>query len=207
MNYETLVPFFSAALILGIIPGPDNIFVLMQSVMHGRKAGLLVVLGLCTGLLVHSSFVAFGVAAVFQSSSWAFNGLKVLGCGYLLYLAWQSFKAPANQLESGECPALTSSQLYVRGFIMNVSNPKVAIFFLAFLPQFTQPQLGHLTWQLLLLGGLFIVATIIVFSSIALMSATLARGFKESLLAQNLLHKTAAIIFLLLAFKLVFTSL
>ena len=207
MSYEILIPFFGAALLLGIIPGPDNIFVLMQSVMHGRKAGLLVVLGLCTGLLVHSSFVALGVTAVFQSSSWAFNGLKAFGCGYLLYLAWQSFQSPASKIEGDAGPVLTHRQLYVRGIVMNVSNPKVAIFFLAFLPQFTQPQLGGIAWQLLLLGGIFIVATLLVFSFIALASGTLAKGLKESLGAQNILHKTAGVIFLLLALKLVFTSL
>jgi len=206
MSYETLITFFSVSLLLGLIPGPDNIFVLMQSVLHGKKAGLLVVMGLCTGLLVHSSLVALGVAAVFQSSSWAFNVLKIIGGLYLLYLAVQAFKASNDKIEGNNAPQLTYRQLYVRGIVMNISNPKVAIFFLAFLPQFTQPQQGDIAGQLLLLGGVFIMATLLVFSCIAIMAGSVSHALKNSPHAQSVLHKTAGVIFLLLALKLLFTS-
>ncbi len=207
MNFEPLITFFGASLLLSLIPGPDNIFVLMQSVMHGKKAGLLVVLGLCTGLLVHSSLVALGVAAVFQSSIWAFNALKITGGLYLLYLAVQAFKASNDKIEEDNAPKLTYRQLYVRGIIMNISNPKVAIFFLAFLPQFTQPQQGDIAGQLLLLGGIFILAALLVFSFIAIMAGSLVYRLKNSPTAQVLLHKSAGVIFLLLAFNLVITQL
>jgi threonine/homoserine/homoserine lactone efflux protein len=206
MIYETLITFFLASLLLGLIPGPDNIFVLMQSLMHGRKSGLWVVLGLCTGLLVHTGLVALGVAVIFQTSSWAFNALKVFGGLYLIYLAIQAFKAGAANIEAQDGPSLSSRQLYVRGIVMNISNPKVAIFFLAFLPLFTLPGLGGLGWQLLILGGVFIIATLLVFSLVALTAGTLARGLINSPFAQSFLHKVAGIIFILLAIKLAFTS-
>ena len=157
--------------------------------------------------MLHTALVALGVAVIFQTSSWAFNGLKVFGALYLLYLAVQAFKAGNEKIEGEGGPQLLYRQLYVRGIIMNVSNPKVAIFFLAFLPQFTQPQLGGLAWQLLLLGGVFILATVLVFSFIALVSGSLAQGLKDSVMAQSILHKSAGVIFLLLALKLAFTSL
>jgi len=206
VSADILVSFFLASILLGLIPGPDNIFVLLQSVMHGRKSGLWVVLGLCTGLLFHTSLVALGIAVIFQTSIWAFNALKVFGALYLLYLAWQSFKAGSEKMEGENSPKLTAHQLYKRGIIMNVSNPKVAIFFLAFLPQFTQPQLGGLAWQLLLLGGIFIMATLLVFSCIAFMAGYLSQVLKSSEFAQALLHKSAGLVFLLLALKLAFTS-
>jgi len=91
--FETVAIFFAASVALALAPGPDNIFVLTQSALHGRKAGLLVTIGLCTGLLVHTAAVSFGVAAIFQTSTTAFNILKIVGAMYLLYLAWQAFRA------------------------------------------------------------------------------------------------------------------
>ncbi|MGB5438848.1 MAG: LysE family translocator, partial [Gammaproteobacteria bacterium] len=90
--FDTACIFFAASIALALAPGPDNIFVLTQSAMHGRVAGMLVTLGLCTGILVHTTAVSLGVAAVFQTSSVAFNSLKVLGAVYLLYLAWRAFR-------------------------------------------------------------------------------------------------------------------
>ena len=154
--FDTVCIFFAASIALALAPGPDNIFVLTQSAMHGRVAGLLVTLGLCTGILVHTTAVSLGVAAVFQGSSVAFNFLKMLGAAYLLYLAWRAFRAGAADIPQGHNPDAGRSRLYVRGVLMNVTNPKVAIFFLAFLPQFADPARGSLTLQLLYLGAVFI---------------------------------------------------
>jgi threonine/homoserine/homoserine lactone efflux protein len=96
---ETIAVFFAASVALAFAPGPDNIFVLTQSALHGRKAGLLVTIGLCTGLLAHTAAVSLGVAAIFQTSALAFNILKIVGAIYLLYLAWQAFRAGAANLD------------------------------------------------------------------------------------------------------------
>ena len=140
LTLQTTLAFFGVALLLGITPGPDNVFVLLQSLAHGRKAGLLVVLGLCTGLVVHTLAVALGLAAVFAASEMAFVLLKFAGAAYLAYLAWQAWRAPVSDQPAGQALSLNGRQLYGRGILMNLTNPKVVLFFLAFLPQFVEPQ-------------------------------------------------------------------
>ncbi len=99
---ETVATFFAASVILALAPGPDNIFVLTQSALHGKISGLWVTLGLCTGLVVHTTAVVLGVAVIFQVSAVAFTLLKVVGAGYLLYLAWHAFRATATRIASNE---------------------------------------------------------------------------------------------------------
>ncbi|MGB0733978.1 MAG: LysE family translocator, partial [Pontibacterium sp.] len=100
MPFETLLTFMTASALLSIAPGPDIFFVLSQSALYGRKSGILITLGLCTGLIVHTTAVAIGIAVIFQTSETAFTALKVIGALYLLYLAWQSLNAPSGkQLE------------------------------------------------------------------------------------------------------------
>ncbi len=199
---ETAAIFFAASVALGLAPGPDNIFVLTQSALHGRKAGFLVTLGLCTGLLVHTAAVALGVAAIFLTSALAFNLLKIAGAIYLLYLAWQAFRAGAARLDESREVSLALPKLYLRGVIMNITNPKVAIFFLAFLPQFADPARGPITLQIMLLGGLFIVATILVFGAIAWSAGFLGEWLKGSGRAQIVMNRVAGTIFAGLALRL-----
>jgi threonine/homoserine/homoserine lactone efflux protein len=160
---EVLGTLFVASVVLALAPGPDNIFVLTQSALHGRSAGLIITMGLCTGLLAHTAAVAFGVAAIIQTTSYAFTILKAVGAAYLLYLAWQAFRVAALKMPSNANIALSAAQLYRRGIVMNVTNPKVSIFFLAFLPQFADPARGPLVLQLLGFGAVFMLATILVF--------------------------------------------
>lgn len=199
---DVLTVFFAAAIALGLAPGPDNIFVLTQSALYGRLAGLVVTLGLCTGLVVHSVAVALGVAAIFQTSEIAFTALKIIGAGYLLYLAFQAFRAGATDLPGKDGPALSLWSLYRRGIVMNVTNPKVAIFFLAFLPQFADPARGSVPLQILLFGGLFIVATILVFGGVALGGGLLGAFLRRSPGAQIWLNRVAGIVFVGLAVRL-----
>lgn len=198
----TLALFFAASIALALSPGPDNIFVLTQSALHGRSAGLLVTLGLCTGLLVHTTVVSLGVAAIFQTSVFAFTALKFIGAAYLLYLAWKSFGAGASGLGSQVSQRPTNAALYARGIVMNVTNPKVAIFFLAFLPQFTDPARGSLTVQMLQLGALFMLATLLIFGGIAWCAGYLGEWLKRSDRAQRIINRIAGGIFLLLALRL-----
>lgn len=205
LSLETIVIFFAASVGLALSPGPDNVFVLAQSVLNGRKAGLLVTLGLCTGLLVHSAAVAFGVATVIKNTEYGFLIIKLLGAAYLSYLAMQLFKAEAMRLGQTQT-ADPSAKLYRRGIIMNITNPKVAIFFLAFLPQFTDPEKGSVTIQLLALGAVFIIATALVFGVIAWFSGFLRERLFNSEAAQNVLNRTAAVIFVGLAVNLLLTD-
>lgn len=199
---KTLLMFFSTSLLLALSPGPDNLFVMTQATRQGSKAGLFVTLGLCTGLLFHTAAVTFGLAALFKASALAFSLLKFAGAGYLLYLAWNAFKAGTEEGMTGAIASLDGAALYRRGIIMNITNPKVSIFFLAFLPQFTDPNNGSLSVQLLLFGGVFIIATIIVFGAISILGGFFGEQFRQSSLAQKVLNRTAAGIFAGLALKL-----
>lgn len=204
---ETILTFFSAAILLALAPGPDNIFVLTQSTLRGRWAGMVVTLGLCTGLIFHSSAVALGVAAIFQTSVTAFSLLKLVGAGYLVYLAVQAFRASAQSFIGSDTEEVISSRrLYGRGIIMNITNPKVSIFFLAFLPQFVTPDRGSVPLQILMLGALFIVATLLIFGIISLVAGYLGERLNQSSSAQKILNRVAGTVFLGLALKLATTK-
>lgn len=199
---ETLTAFFAASLLLALVPGPDNLFVLTQSALGGRGAGLVIMLGLCTGLIVHTVAVTLGVAIIFQTSAAAFSVLKMLGAAYLLYLAWQAFHASTTKINKEKSSESRFGKLYRRGIIMNITNPKVSIFFLAFLPQFTAPSRGPISLQMMLLGGLFIISTILTFGGIALLAGTLGHWLNRSDRAQKYMNKLAGTVFVGLALKL-----
>jgi len=201
--FEPLLAFFSVSILLALTPGPDNLFVLTQSALAGKYAGLAVTFGLCTGLIVHTTAVALGVAAIVQSSALAFSALKLLGAAYLLYLAWLSFRASADKTAAAKSQPLPYPRLYRRGIIMNVTNPKVSIFFLAFLPQFADPARGSLLVQILLLGAVFAIATILVFGSIALFAGSLGSWIGQSGKAQLILNRIAGTVFAALALRLI----
>jgi len=199
---DSLLVFWTASVLLALAPGPDNLFVLAQAVQHGRAAGLAVTLGLCTGLLGHTAAVAFGVAALFQTSAVAFALLKYLGAAYLLYLAWQAFRAGTAVAGSDRLAVQGFARLYRRGIFMNLTNPKVSLFFLAFLPQFTDPDRGALLPQILLLGLLFIAATILIFGAISLLAGSVGALLRRSARAQLLLNRLSGLLFVGLAIRL-----
>ena len=208
---ETVISFFGIAVMLAFAPGPDNVFVLMQSATNGRRAGLFVVLGLCTGLVGHTLAVTVGLAAVVAASATAFTALKLAGAAYLLYLAWGAWRAVPEVRAtptadgSGPAPARTPPSgwaLYRRGIIMNLTNPKVSLFFLAFLPQFTSPARGSVALQTVSLGALFMLATLLVFGGIAFFSGLFGERIQGSARVQRGLNRFAAVVFAGLALRL-----
>lgn len=203
---ELLTAFFVTAILLGITPGPDNIFVLTQSAVAGRRAGVAVTLGLLTGIFCHTVAVALGIAVIFQTSPVAFTALKIFGVGYLLYLAWGAFHAGNAKISGKGVKDHSFFKLYRRGIIMNISNPKIAVFFLAFLPQFADPSLGNIPGQIMLLGTIFNVATLIVFMSICYLAGSIGDFLKSSEKAQIVLNRIAGTVFIGLALKLAVTS-
>ncbi|RID98416.1 LysE family translocator [Simplicispira hankyongi] len=209
---DTLLAFFGVSLLLGITPGPDNLFVLVQSAQRGWRAGMAVVVGLCVGLVVHTAAVALGLAALFAASATAFTVLKYLGAAYLGWLAWQSLRPRAQASQDGadpdrapspsERPAASAWRMVGRGMVMNLTNPKVVIFFLAFLPQFANPALGSVAPQIMLLGIVFMLATLLVFGAIAVFSGTFGTLLLRSARAQRWLNRAAGVVFLGLAVRL-----
>jgi threonine/homoserine/homoserine lactone efflux protein len=201
-DIHTLTTFFGIAVLLALSPGPDNLFVLMQSALWGRSAGLMVVLGLCTGLLFHTAAVAVGLAAVFAASPVAFAALKWAGAAYLAYLAWQAFRAPSGTSGGATPPRMKPAALYARGIVMNLTNPKVLLFFLAFLPQFATPAAGAVGPQIVVLGGVFMLATLLVFGAIAFFSGAAGAMLQRSVRAQRILNTCAGLVFAGLALRL-----
>jgi threonine/homoserine/homoserine lactone efflux protein len=205
---ETLIAFFGVAVLLAFSPGPDNVFVLLQSIRHGARAGLAVVLGLCAGLVVHTAAVALGLAAVFASSPMAFTVLKYCGAAYLIYLAWQAWRAPVTQADSASRATAAPldgralRRMGARGMLMSLTNPKVLIFFLAFLPQFADPARGSLAPQIMVLGGVFMLAAFLVFGAMACFSGAFGRLLQKSATGQRWLNRLTALVFVGLAARL-----
>jgi threonine/homoserine/homoserine lactone efflux protein len=163
---------------------------------------MLVVLGLCSGLLFHTAAVALGLAAVLAASPAAFTALKLAGAAYLLWLAWGAWHAPAGMGDHGDSSAMAPAKTYARGVIMNVTNPKVAIFFLAFLPQFADPARGNLALQIFYLGAVFMLAALLTFGAIAWFAGSFGAALQRSHRAQTLLNRTASLVFVALALRL-----
>ena len=165
---------------LAISPGPDNIYVLMQSIVHGKKYGLATVAGLISGCLIHTSLVAFGVSAVIKANDTIFFIIKLFGALYLLFLAYKVFRSEAKlDLGSEELPKKSLWQLFKQGFIMNVLNPKVSIFFLAFFPSFLFSDSLSTVIQFYVLGLLFMFVSTLIFSAIAILAGYISDYTKQ----------------------------
>ncbi|MBF0218027.1 MAG: LysE family translocator [Gammaproteobacteria bacterium] len=206
-----LLLFFTSALLLGIAPGPDNLFVLSIALRQGVRAGVSVTLGLCSGLLLHTAAVALGVATLLLQSPLAFTLLKLSGAGYLLYLAHLAWREASSvnvahgaaQRSAPSPIAISLRRLYRRGVLLNISNPKVTLFFLAFLPQFIDASASYsAALQTLILGALFIIATLLVFGSIAFIGGRGGARLNRSATVSRWLHRVTALLFLGLALRL-----
>ena len=175
-----MLPFLGASVALTLAPGPDNLFVISQGLAHGARTALVTAWGMCSGIVAHTLLVAFGVAALLRTSPLAFDVLRVLGAAYLLVIATQILRAAGFNLVAdvsaprARAGAPPVGAAFRRGLFMNLLNPKVAIFFLAFLPQFVPAEHTDPTQPLVLLGGLFWLQAMLLFSGIALASAQLA---------------------------------
>lgn len=206
ISFDVAIQFILVSIVLGFAPGPDNTYVLMQSAISGTRRGIAVTMGLCTGIIVHTVAVALGVAAIFQASALAFTLLKIVGAVYLLYLAYGAFKA-SNQALSDTKSATTSTEksihsLYLRGILMNLTNPKVGMFFLAFLPQFVRAEAGPIPFQIAQLGLLFILVTLVSFSLIAFMAGQISGWLRRSPRAFPIMNKLVGCLFVGMAVKL-----
>lgn len=176
MNVDTLISFAVATSFLALSPGPDNIYVLVQSITNGRAYGMATVCGLITGCIIHTTLLAFGVSAIIKANKHIFFAIKVLGALYLLYLAYKVYKSSAQlDFNSETAPKKSLKQLFVQGFFMNVLNPKVTIFFLAFFPGFLFSKTISTVWQFYGLGAIFMLVSFVIFSAIALLAGQIKR--------------------------------
>jgi threonine/homoserine/homoserine lactone efflux protein len=153
MNAELFATFLVAALIINFTPGPGMLFILAQGLTGGSRAGRAAACGTATGMLVHTSAVALGLAALLRAAPIAMDVLRFAGAAYLVWLAFQSLrKSELTPATAGEAVPDRFGPVYVRGLVNNLTNPKILLFYLAFLPQFVDPSLGRQALQLFALG-------------------------------------------------------
>ena len=178
---DILISFVLAVSLLAISPGPDNIFVLMQSVVHGKKYGISTIAGLMSGCLVHTTFVAFGVSTIIKENNTIFLVIKLLGAIYLCFLSYSVFKSDATiTMKTQNIQKKTPFQLFKMGFMMNVLNPKVTIFFLALFPGFLFSNELSTVVQFYVLGGVFILVSFVIFSTIALLGGSISERIQQN---------------------------
>lgn len=165
----------SATALLAFFPGPDNVYVLTQSLVNGKKSGLATVAGLMSGCLVHTTLLAFGVSAIIKANDNLFLGIKIFGALYLFFIAYKVFKSDASLIVSnGNAPKKSMPALFRQGFIMNVLNPKVALFFLAFFPGFLFSDSISTVVQFYILGLLFMLVSFMIFGLIAVLAGSIS---------------------------------
>lgn len=175
-----LLLFVTASLALLLVPGPAVLYIMTRSIDQGRKAGLISVAGIHSGTFVHILAAALGLSAILLSSALAFDIVKYLGAAYLIYLGVKKLLGKDEHDSTETVQKQSLKQIYKQGVIVNVLNPKTALFFFAFLPQFVDPTHGSVSLQILLLGLIFMGLGAITDSTYALVSSLLAGRLRES---------------------------
>lgn len=189
--------FFITSILLALTPGPDVLLVVAIAAKEGFKRALLLTLGLASGVVFHTLLIILGVSAVIIASPYAMKLIAVFGALYLLYLAWLTWRHRAAAI-STEGQQIQGSY-YWRGVIMNISNPKVLLFFLALFPQFAQLELPGYHWRIAVLGLIFIVVTILVFGGLAFLTAKSTQNFMQKPQFKAAMDYVTVVIFVVLA--------
>lgn len=208
MSISTITCFLGASILLTLAPGPDNTFVVAQGLARGKRAAIITALGMCSGVSVHTFAAAVGISAILYSSVIAFTFLKFAGAAYLLYLAYKSFRESAVSLPA-DCTAQPQPAclMFRRGFMMNVLNPKVALFFLAFLPQFASPEAAiSVPVQMLVFGLVFMLQAMMLFSAIGWLSGAIGGMLTRKQHVSKYLARLSGAVLALLGLRLAFAS-
>ena len=181
LDLHALTVFVVAAVIILVVPGPAVLYITARSIDQGRLAGVVSVLGVATGALVHVAAAALGISALLLSSAIAFSVVKYLGAAYLIYLGIRKLmvREELQALEARSDQKL--SRIFFQGIVVNVLNPKTALFFFAFIPQFVDPARGSVALQIMLLGGLFAVMGVFSDGTYAVLAGTLGQWLKGNL--------------------------
>lgn len=206
VNFEV---FMLAAIILVLVPGSDAMFIIAKSISNGKKEGIMATLGVSTGSLVHTLFAAFGLSVILAESQMAFNIVKYLGAAYLVFLGIKALlskgtlEIPLNNASGNP----KNRRTYLSGILTNVLNPKVALFYLAFLPQFVDPNYAYPYVSFIFLGIIFTTAGILWSLVIALFSSKLSQKFRENSRIKLWLDRITGIVFISLGAKLITSKL
>ncbi len=206
LDPSALVAPFFATLALVLVPGPAVLYIITRSVNQGRKAGLASAAGIATGGLVHVAGAALGLSALLASSATAFSLVKYLGAAYLIYLGVRTLMTAPALMDSPTAQRQGLHRLYTQGIVVQAFNPKVALFFLAFLPQFIDPHRGSVVAQSLILGSMFILIGLCTDSTYALVAGTLGAWLKQQRAFAAVRRYVAGTVFVGLGLTTAFTG-
>jgi threonine/homoserine/homoserine lactone efflux protein len=193
--------FIVASALLTIAPGPDIITVLTRGVSQGPRAGFAAALGFATGCIFHTVLAAVGIAALIRSSELAFDLVRYAGAAYLMWIGIQALRHRSSFSVEGPSDVRTLATIYKQSVLGNILNPKVTLFFLAFLPQFVDTQAGHLGWQMALLGAIFMVQTVVIFGAVALFAGWIGACIRRKPVIGERLNVFAGITFIALGIR------
>ena len=193
--------FLIASALLTIAPGPDIVYVLTRGISQGPRAGVAAALGFASGCIFHTVLAAVGIAAIIRSSDVAFDVVRYAGAAYLIWIGIQALRHRSSFSIEGASDKRALATIYRQSVIGNMLNPKVTLFFLAFLPQFVNMQAGHVGWQLALLGFIFMLQTIVIFGAVALFSGWLGAWIRRKPLIGQRLNVFAGITFIALGIR------
>jgi threonine/homoserine/homoserine lactone efflux protein len=196
--------FISAAIAINITPGPDMIYILSRTIAQGRKIGLASSFGVCSGALVHIFAAAFGLSAILATSAMAFSVVKYVGAAYLIYLGIKALKSKGISFDIPVRKQVQSTfwKAFRQGALIDILNPKVAIFFMAFLPQFVRPELGHAPGQILILGFLVNVVGMVIEFFLVLTAAQTTNFFRNNSQFSALLDRVLGSVLIALGIRL-----
>lgn len=183
MEMSVILAFLVAVFLVSVVPGPDMLFIVANAAVGGRRTGVVAAAGMSTGLAVHSVAAALGLGALIQAAPQVLNGVRIAGAAFLLYLAYLTWRASGQEIatteETPQLPRRTLRRTYVMATLTNLANPKVILFYLAFVPQFVTTGTGSwpVTVQFLVLGAVFILVGFPVDAGAALLAGTLTDRF------------------------------
>ena len=202
------VLFLSAAIAINITPGPDMIYILSRTIAQGRKIGIASSFGVCSGALVHIFAAAFGLSAILATSAMAFSVIKYAGAAYLVYLGIQALRSKGVSFDIPVEKQVQSTfwKAYRQGALIDILNPKVAIFFMAFLPQFVRPELGNASAQILILGLFVNLVGVIIESVLVLTAAQTTTFFRNNSHFTTLIDRILGSVLIGLGIRLAFTK-
>lgn len=200
-----LLGFLSAAVLITLMPGPDILFVITQSITRGRKSGIIFAAGLCSGLIFHITAVCLGISVLLYRSPVAFTTLKFAGAAYLIYLGVKAFLHRRQaSLRFDAASGSGGQKLYRKGILMNLLNPKVILFFLAFFPQFVDPAAESPVLQMLLLGLIFMAQALVIFSCVAVLADKLSAGLMKNPGVAYWMNVAEAVIYCVIGVSILF---
>jgi len=201
MEIITLAFLLTSAVII-LTPGQDMILVMSRSISQGQKAGIITAFGVSVGLLGHTLLATLGLGALLLASEFLFDIVKFIGAGYLIYIGYQLLKSKDHTINMKDLPSVSYKKMFMQGALSNVMNPKIAIFYFSYLPQFVVPNSGNEAMQLFILGFTFATLTFIIKAPIGFISGLLSFWIKTRPIILKYIHRTSGVILIGLGFKL-----